>query len=70
MVLNLPNSMTSTYRLMLRMPPGPNLISLSEFAQTAKEAGADRLRFCDTVGVFDPVQDVRSDMPFDRRGGH
>jgi len=24
------------------------------FAKTAKEAGADRLRFCDTVGVLDP----------------
>lgn len=27
---------------------------LLEFAQAAKEAGADRLRFCDTVGILDP----------------
>jgi homocitrate synthase NifV len=27
---------------------------LVQFARTAKEAGADRLRFCDTVGVLDP----------------
>lgn len=27
---------------------------LIEFALTAKEAGADRLRFCDTVGLLDP----------------
>jgi homocitrate synthase NifV len=27
---------------------------LSEFARAAKEAGADRLRFCDTVGILDP----------------
>lgn len=27
---------------------------LSRFAQKAKEAGADRIRFCDTVGVLDP----------------
>ncbi len=29
---------------------------LIEFARTAKEAGADRLRCCDTVGVLDPLQ--------------
>jgi homocitrate synthase NifV len=29
---------------------------LIEFARTAKEAGADRLRFCDTVGVLDPFR--------------
>ena len=29
---------------------------LSEFAQCARAAGADRLRFCDTVGVMDPFQ--------------
>lgn len=29
---------------------------LVEFARTAKEAGADRLRFCDTVGVLDPFR--------------
>lgn len=29
---------------------------LVEFGQTAKEAGADRLRFCDTVGVLDPLE--------------
>ncbi len=27
---------------------------LSEFARLAKEAGADRLRFCDTVGILEP----------------
>lgn len=27
---------------------------LIQFAQCAKDAGADRLRFCDTVGVLDP----------------
>lgn len=27
---------------------------LVEFAKAAKQAGADRLRFCDTVGVLDP----------------
>lgn len=29
---------------------------LIEFATAAKEAGADRLRFCDTVGILDPFQ--------------
>ena len=29
---------------------------LVEFAATAKEAGADRLRYCDTVGILDPLQ--------------
>ncbi|MFZ3062925.1 MAG: homocitrate synthase family protein, partial [Actinomycetota bacterium] len=29
---------------------------LFEFAQTAKSAGADRLRFCDTLGILDPFQ--------------
>lgn len=27
---------------------------LCEFAQAAREAGADRLRYCDTVGILDP----------------
>lgn len=27
---------------------------LTTFAKTAKEAGADRLRFCDTMGILDP----------------
>ncbi len=27
---------------------------LGEFAQAARDAGADRLRFCDTVGILDP----------------
>lgn len=27
---------------------------LATFAKTAKEAGADRLRFCDTMGILDP----------------
>ena len=29
---------------------------LSEFARNARDAGADRLRFCDTVGVLDPAR--------------
>jgi homocitrate synthase NifV len=29
---------------------------LVEFATTAKQAGADRLRYCDTVGILDPLQ--------------
>jgi homocitrate synthase NifV len=29
---------------------------LVEFARRAREAGADRLRYCDTVGILDPVE--------------
>jgi homocitrate synthase NifV len=29
---------------------------LVEFGTTAKEAGADRLRYCDTVGILDPLE--------------
>jgi homocitrate synthase NifV len=29
---------------------------LMEFCQTAKNAGADRVRFCDTLGILDPFQ--------------
>ena len=29
---------------------------LVEFALNAKDAGADRLRYCDTVGILDPLQ--------------
>jgi homocitrate synthase NifV len=29
---------------------------LIEFTQNAKEAGADRVRYCDTVGILDPLQ--------------
>jgi homocitrate synthase NifV len=29
---------------------------LIEFARAAKEAGADRLRYCDTVGILDPLE--------------
>jgi homocitrate synthase NifV len=29
---------------------------LIEFARTAKESGADRLRYCDTVGILDPLE--------------
>jgi homocitrate synthase NifV len=29
---------------------------LVEFGATAKEAGADRLRYCDTVGILDPLE--------------
>lgn len=32
---------------------------LLEFAQAAKEAGADRLRFCDTLGILDPFETFR-----------
>lgn len=32
---------------------------LVEFARAAKEAGADRLRFCDTVGILDPFETYR-----------
>lgn len=32
---------------------------LTEFALTAKRAGADRLRFCDTVGTLDPLKTYR-----------
>jgi homocitrate synthase NifV len=29
---------------------------LVEFGKTAKDAGADRLRYCDTVGILDPLE--------------
>lgn len=29
---------------------------LIEFAKVARDAGADRLRFCDTVGILNPIQ--------------
>ncbi len=32
-----------------------NMDFLVEFALTAKHCGADRLRFCDTVGILDPL---------------
>src|SRR3972149_1390494 len=32
---------------------------LIEFGKNAKEAGADRLRFCDTIGVLDPFETFR-----------
>ncbi|MCS7282923.1 MAG: homocitrate synthase [Anaerolineae bacterium] len=32
---------------------------LVEFARTARDAGADRLRYCDTVGVLDPLETYR-----------
>lgn len=32
---------------------------LVEYVQTAKEAGADRLRFCDTLGILDPFETFR-----------
>jgi len=41
---------------------------LVQFALAAKEAGADRLRYCDTVGILDPLEtyqrisDVRSEV--------
>jgi len=40
---------------------------LIEFAQVAKDAGADRLRFCDTVGILNPIQTyVRIKMLIDK----
>lgn len=33
-----------------------NMEFLIEFANTAKEMGADRLRFCDTLGILDPFE--------------
>lgn len=32
---------------------------LTEFALTAKQAGADRMRFCDTVGILNPLTTFR-----------
>jgi len=32
---------------------------LTEFALIAKHAGADRLRYCDTVGILDPMKTFR-----------
>ncbi len=32
---------------------------LIEFAKSAKEVGADRLRFCDTLGILDPFETYR-----------
>lgn len=32
---------------------------LLEFATTAREAGADRIRFCDTLGILDPFESYR-----------
>ncbi len=39
---------------------------LLRFAQTAKEGGADRLRFCDTLGILDPF-DTYNVVAFLRR---
>jgi homocitrate synthase NifV len=36
---------------------------LVEFGLTAKEAGADRIRYCDTVGVLDPFETYRRVKP-------
>jgi homocitrate synthase NifV len=36
-----------------------NIDFLTEFALVAKHAGADRLRFCDTVGTLDPLRTYR-----------
>lgn len=36
-----------------------NMDFLVEFALTAKHCGADRLRFCDTVGILDPLTTYR-----------
>ena len=32
---------------------------LLEFAKTAKDVGADRIRFCDTLGILDPFETYR-----------
>jgi homocitrate synthase NifV len=36
-----------------------DLSFLLEFANTAKEVGADRIRFCDTLGILDPFETYR-----------
>ncbi len=36
-----------------------NLEFLIKFAQNAKDTGADRLRFCDTLGILDPFETFR-----------
>lgn len=36
-----------------------NIEFLTEFALVAKHAGANRLRFCDTVGILDPLTTFR-----------
>jgi homocitrate synthase NifV len=36
---------------------------LIDFGMTAKEAGADRIRYCDTVGVLDPFETYRRVKP-------
>lgn len=33
-----------------------DVVYLLEFCKTAKKAGADRVRFCDTLGILDPFQ--------------
>lgn len=44
---------------------------LVEFAKAAKEAGADRLRYCDTVGILDPfstykkIKAIRNEVDID-----
>ncbi|MFZ5647629.1 MAG: homocitrate synthase [Bacillota bacterium] len=44
---------------------------LCEFARAVKEAGADRLRYCDTVGIMDPftimkhIETIRSEVDID-----
>lgn len=44
---------------------------LIKFAKAAKEAGADRLRYCDTVGIMDPftiydrIKDIREAVDID-----
>ena len=37
-----------------RTPRAPTSSSCVRFGQAAKEEGADRLRFCDTLGILDP----------------
>jgi homocitrate synthase NifV len=36
-----------------------DLMFLLDFAKTAKEVGADRVRFCDTLGILDPFETYR-----------
>jgi len=42
---------------------------LVRFAQAAKEAGADRLRFCDTLGILDPFDTYNVIKFLTRQGG-
>lgn len=42
---------------------------LVQFARTAKEAGADRVRYCDTVGILDPFETYKRVKALIEEGG-